>query len=372
MINKSDFKNVKKILVIELKHIGDVVLTIPVFRALKEKFPNAHIAALVNSGTEDVLAGNPLIDEIVLYDRSIKEKGLLQKITGELLFAKNIRNQGFDMTVDLTSGDRAATISLISGARYRLGKDPVNRGFWGKKFLYTHISENDWNKHAVIQNLDAVRQFNIDTDNLSLDLHIPEDANIFVQELLSKNNIESGETIVHIHPTSRWIFKCWKDEYMAELITRLSKEGIKVIVTSSPDKRETDRSKNILSLVASINPDSASKVIDLCGKTDIKQLAAISKASDLFFGVDSAPMHIAAAVGTPVVAIFGPTGVFNWAPWHARGGKNPHIVVRKGWDCEPCGAGLCENNISKCLYEITPSEVIEKLKECLPIHTFNN
>src|SRR4030042_5786088 len=110
-----NFINVKKILVIKLRHIGDVLLTVPVFRALRENFPDAYIAALVNSGTEDVLSGNPLIDEIIIFDRNIKKMNPLQKYTKELSFLKRIRIKRFDMVVDLTSGDRAALISFASG-----------------------------------------------------------------------------------------------------------------------------------------------------------------------------------------------------------------------------------------------------------------
>ena len=372
MSNKIEFKDINKILVIKLKHIGDVLLTVPVFQALREKFPKAYIAALVNSETEDVLSGNPLINEIIVYDRSIKKKSLFQKTLKELLFVKKIRGMGFDMTVDLTSGDRAAIISFASGARYRFAHDPDKNGFPGKRFLYTHLAENSGSKHTVLQNLDVVKQFGIDTINLTFDIPIPEEAMLFLKQVLKNNDIENGETIAHVHPTSRWLFKCWKDEYMAELITWLIKEDINVIVTSSPDRREIDKSKKILSLVALHNTHLSPKVIDLCGKTNIKQLAAISKASDLFFGIDSAPMHIAAAVGTPVVVLFGPTGVFNWAPWYAKSGKNPHVIVRKNWECEPCGAGLCENNISKCLYEIKPSEVITILKRSLALYPLND
>ena len=110
----TNFRNVKKILVIKLRHIGDVLLAVPVFRALRESFPNAYIAALVNSGTEDVLSGNPLIDEIFIFNRNIKKMNTAMRYIKELSFLKQIRMKRFDMTVDLTSGDRAAIVSLLS------------------------------------------------------------------------------------------------------------------------------------------------------------------------------------------------------------------------------------------------------------------
>ncbi|GER93564.1 putative lipopolysaccharide heptosyltransferase III [hot springs metagenome] len=377
------FKNVHRILVIKLRHIGDVLLTAPVFRALKEKFPDAQITALVNSGTEDVLKGNTLIDEILIMDRSIKRLSIIQRYAKEIVFLKDIRANGFDMTIDLTGGDRAAVISFASGARYRLGWKS-DKGFIGKKYVYTHLSEPDANKHIVLQNLDVISQFGITTEDLTVNFYIPDDDRIFIKDILRKYNADKETNIVHIHPTSRWLFKCWKDEYMAEVIRWLLDRGNRVIVTSSPDKKEVEKAKKILSLVGN---SRSSLLIDLCGKTTIKQLGAISEVSNLFFGVDSAPMHIAAAVGTPVVALFGPSGTFHWGPWdnnsshftvHNSQFKSPykkrngiqtfaiHTVIQRDWDCIPCGKDGCNGSkISKCLDDIRPDEVIEIIKNVI-------
>jgi heptosyltransferase-3 len=371
-----NFADIKKILVIKLRHIGDVLLAVPVFRALKDEFPDAHITALVNSGTEDVLKCNSLIDEILVMDRSIKRLSPIKRYTKEMAFLKNIKKKGFDMTVDLTGGDRAAILSFASGAKYRLGWKS-KKGFIGKKYAYTHLSEPDGNRHMVLQNLDVVSQFGITTKDLSINFYIPDKDKIFIRELLKKHPKDEKASIVHIHPTSRWLFKCWNDEYMAEIIRWLLDSGNTVIVTSSPDKKETDKAKRILSLVG----DSLdSRLIDICGKTTIKQLGAISEVSDLFFGVDSAPMHIAAAVGTPVVALFGPSGAFNWGPWDNKisNFKSPyqkrngiqtfgiHTVIQRNWECIPCGKDGCNGNkISKCLEDITPEDVIPVLDKKL-------
>jgi len=292
--------------------------------------------------------------------------------------------KGFDLAVDLTSGDRAAIISYASGAKYRIAYDPNKSGFWGKRYLYTHLATKDsGSKHVVLRNLDVVKQIGIDTKNTKIDFFIPEDARIFVKRIFEENNISNpfsppfnspltkggyrgvkdeqrGVKVVHVHPVSRVLFKCWKDKYMAEVIRWLIDNGIIVVVTSSPDKREMEKAKRILSSLPSRITHHASHLIDLCGKTTIKQLAAISGASNLFLGVDSAPMHIAAAVGTPVIAIMG-AGKDSWSPW----GKG-HVVVfqeavsRNGMDRK--------ERIKRNLSQITPEDVIENIKGFL----FNN
>lgn len=376
-----EFKDIKKILVIKLRHIGDVLLSVPVFRTLRGTFPDAHISVLVNAGTEDVLNGNPLIDEIISFDRKIKDMHPPKKYLNELLFLNGIRSKRFNMIVDLNGGDRPAIISFLSGARYRLGNSPVYSGFW-RKYLYTHLAERDLLKHTILQNLDVIKEFGIDTKKPIVDIFIPEDAQKFAEKVFAGYGIKESDTVVHVHPTSRWFFKCGKDEYMAEVIKQLIEKGIKVVVTSSADEREMDKAKKILSLVNL-------RLLDLCGKTSIKHLAAVAKMSNLFIGVDSMPMHIAAAVNTPVIALFGPTGAYNWGPWDNHSSesrvrslefRNPyskrngiqtfgrHTVIQRDWECVPCGASGCNfTKISRCLEEITPQEIIEiamhKLKE---------
>ncbi|NWF99254.1 MAG: putative lipopolysaccharide heptosyltransferase III [Nitrospirae bacterium] len=369
------FKKVKRILVIKLRHIGDVLLTTPVFRALRENFPSSYIAALVNSGTEEVLSGIPSINDIFIYDRNIKKLNPLIRYQRELSFLKQIRMQGFDMTIDLTSGDRSAIISFVSGARYRLALLPKN-GFLGKKYLYSHLTKKQNGQHMVLQNLEVLKQFGIDTKNTELDFFIPDDARLFVKKVFEENNIplypslskggQRGVKVVHVHPTSRWLFKCWTDEYMAEVIRWLIDKGLKVIVTSSPEKHELEKAKNILSLVDELTPlhipplvrGGIGGVIDLCGKTTIKQLAAIADASDLFIGVDSAPMHIAAAVGTPVVAIFG-GGVNSWRPWC----KKNVILFKETINRK----GIKRREYIKAnLLKITPNDVIREVQKFLP------
>jgi heptosyltransferase-3 len=344
----NEFKDVKNILVIKLRHIGDVLLTVPVFRALRETFPGAQISALVNSGTEDVLAGNPLIDEIIVFDRSVKSTSLLIKCIKEFSFLSMVRSRNFDMTVDLTSGDRAAILSLVSGARYRIAYNH-DGGFAGKRYLYTHRAEKDGSQHMVLQNLDMVKQFGITTEDLTVDFSLPNGAKEFADDIFKKHSINKFDPVVLIHPTSRWLFKCWKDEYMAQVVNWLIENKAWVIVTSSPSGQEMEKAAHILSLV-----NDNSKLIDLCGKTTIKQLAAVAARSDLFIGVDSAPMHIAAALNISVIALFGPSGEEQWRPW-----GEGHATLIKKLGCKVCQK--CERDgveVRRCLEAIKPAEVI--------------
>ncbi|KRT73708.1 MAG: lipopolysaccharide heptosyltransferase III, heptosyltransferase III [Deltaproteobacteria bacterium CSP1-8] len=364
-----DFHDILRILVIKLRHIGDVLLTAPVFRALRETFPGARICALVHSGTQDVLEGNPDIDEVLVFDRGVKNLPFPRQVVREGKFARGIRERGFDLAIDLTGGDRAAILSYLSGARYRIGwRD--RKGFAGKRWMYTNLHSPDQNCHMVAQNLSVVRSVGITTRNAAVTFPVSAKDRERAKEILREYS--GNGRIVHVHPTSRWMFKCWKDEYVAEVIRRLVDRGVTVLLTTSPAPREVERGGRIKVLLG-----DAPGVVDLRGRVTLRQLGALSEISDLFLGVDSAPMHIAAAVGTPVVALFGPSGVHNWGPWdnesareageslrmpYARRRGNQvfgiHTAVQRDWDCVPCGESGCESTKwCRCLDDILPEEI---------------
>lgn len=369
------FKNVKNILVIKLRHIGDVLLTVPAIRALKEAFPDACISALVNAGTEEMLTGNPLLFDVIGYDRS--QKG---KLVPELEFIREIRAREYDLVVDLTGGDRPALIGFLSGARYRLGYKPKG-GFIGKRLLYSHLAPRPVERtHTVIRDLGVVRHFGMGTDDLSVEMHTSPEEDLYAFFLLKDYGIDKDVPFIHVHPTSRWLFKCWKDEHMAYVMDKLQEEGLKVVLTSGPAEAELKRINSILSLMKT-------KPVDLTGKLKLKRLASISRKAALFFGVDSAPMHIAAAVGTKVVGLFGPSGAFDWGPWDNEAaslwlkeggtgspyelknglqsfGKN--TVIQKDWDCAPCGKDGCNGTKkSDCLDALEPDYVLEVIRASL-------
>lgn len=242
----------------------------------------------------------------------------------------------------------------MSGAKVRAGKHSSKLSLWGKNFIYTHRFVLDGSKHVVTQNLDLIqRLFSLsdETIDYSVRIHIPDRERDDIAKLFKINGVSDTDKVVHVHPTSRWFFKCWTDECMAEVIENLISFGVRVVVTSSPDTKETERANHILSLVK-----QKGEVISLAGNTTLKGLAAISERSALFFGVDSAPMHIAAA-NTPVVALFGPSGAFNWGPWdNNRSAEAPylrrnsiqhsgiHTAFQRDWDCIPCGQDGCNGS----------------------------
>jgi heptosyltransferase-3 len=339
--------HINKILLVKHRNIGDVLLATPTIKVLREHFPRAYIAMVVNSGTEEMVTGNPYLDEVIVFYQGLKKLPPMARFKEQMRFIFDIRKRNFDLTINLTEGDRGAILCLLSGARDRVGYHPRGKGLLGKRYIFTHLVKPNLTRHMVEYNLDAMRVLGINPKDKKVSIYWSQRDKEYVDYLLSKFNIERGDSLVHVHPTSRWLFKCWNDLSFAETIDWLAiKKNIRVVLTSSAEKKELKKVNMILSMCKSTP-------VNLSGLLTLKQLAALSKRCQLFVGIDSAPMHIAAAVGTPVIVLFGPSRELNWGPW-----GNGHMVIKKDWKCIPCGKDGCSGSkVSLCLEAITPEEV---------------
>ena len=205
-------------------------------------------------------------------------------------------------------------------------------------------------------NLDLLRRIGVQPGQAERKLcFVPgEEAEREVGRMLGDLGLTPGRYI-HLHPASRWQFKCWPAQKTADLVDKLQALGERVLVTAAPEAEELD-------LVARIRALATTPFADLCGKLTLKQLGAVSRHASLFIGVDSAPMHIASAMQTPVVALFGPSGEFNWGPWQV-----PHRVIASSHSCRPCGNDGCGGGkVSECLDILPVSEVLQAVQALQP------
>lgn len=318
------FPGVRRIGVLKLKHIGDVLLATPCFRALRHAFPQAELHAIVNDESAPILAHHPLLAALHVFPRQAIKAGWRKRLAAERAFLRGIRAAHLDMTVDLTSGDRAAWISRLSGARYRLAYHPDGKGFWGKRHLYTHLAPpcRDPDLHEVLKNLGVLAHVGIPFANPRMEV-FPSPADAAAAEAaLRAAGLPDGRPFVVAHPTSRWLWKCWPAERFGTLLAWIqAQRDLPVVLTCGPDRRETAWTERMLAA-------GAGRPLDLRGRLTLLQWAALVKRARLFVGVDSAPMHLAAAQNVPTLSFFGPTGWRNWFPWAVR-----HVVLVH--DC-PC------------------------------------
>ncbi|MES2344333.1 MAG: putative lipopolysaccharide heptosyltransferase III [Chlamydiota bacterium] len=345
-----DLKCVKKILVVKMRHHGDVLLTSPIFTLLKKNMPHAEVHAFIYKDTLPMLEGHPAIAQFHLYDRGWKKLSLLKKLSQEVATLRKIRKEKYDLVINLTEGDRGAIVAFISNAQFRVGFDPENKGFKGKKKIYTHTVKNcKTPRHTVEKQLDVLRRIGIfpELKERDLCLHISEEAKSSVRA-----HLPVKEGYIVIHPVSRWRFKCLPPKKIAELIIALHARGFPIVLSASPDIEELAMCEEILKEAPGI------PVCHLGGKISLKELGALIKGSKCLICVDSVPLHIASATKTPVIALFGPTSDQNWGPW-----MHPQArVVAQKTSCRPCLMDGCGGSkMSDCLFTLPISSILSAL-----------
>jgi heptosyltransferase III len=323
----------RNILAIKLRYLGDVLLATPTLHALKTAYPQARVSMLVNQGTEDILLGNPDVDEIIALDRG--------SIFQQCRFVWEIRRRRFDMVVDLTDGDRAAFLTWTSGAPVRIGFNAEQR--WTGR-CYTTVVSGEAGAHRIERDLAALAPLRLAAQHRVPRLWLTPEDDAKAEQLARALGIPMDRPWAVIQPGARYWFKAWPVERFAELADRLNERfACQVLVGGSPQERP---------LTQSIVEQAKSRLLSIAGRSDVRTLAALLKRSALFVGNDTGAMHIAAAMGTPVVALFGPSNPREWGP---RGG--PTDIIYKGLDCRVCFHPTCRRGDENCMKLITVDEV---------------
>ena len=295
---------------------------------------------MVNEGTEAPIIRNHLVHNVLTLPRAEWRK--------QWYFLSRLRKDSYDCVIDLTDGDRSAFISVVSGAPIRIGFNHERR--WRGK-CYTHCLEGAYGTmHMVEYHSKALEALGI--------YDPPENPQFFLSEKDEKETLElldglelSGSKWVMIHPAARYWFKAWPPDRFAALADELVKKGYKVVLIGNQKESEVER--EVLKF-------SNSPIISLIGKTSLLQLGGLMKHCHLFVGNDAGPMHMAAAVGCPVVALFGPSDPAVWGP---RGKKT--TVLYKGVDCTGCFHPGCFRGEASCMKLITVDEVLQAVDACL-------
>ncbi|MCE1248735.1 MAG: glycosyltransferase family 9 protein [Firmicutes bacterium] len=341
---------IKNILVIHTHGgLGDLLLSIPVFRSLRAEYPQARIDAMVRESFVDVISGDPAINSIIPIP-SRMDKGFAH-FTEQLSLITKGR---YDLAIVLWSQAREAWLLTLAGVPIRVGQD----GRLLYSFLFTHrlvrkSDQGDESTHWVENQLDFLRILGIEPIDKSVSIYIPEEARQYADNLLKSEGIKDGEFLIGYH-TSKGLpvdSTRWPVEKFAAFGDSLAEKfNAKLVFTGSPSEKK---------LVDEIRSYTKAPSISVAGKTNIKQMAAIAKRCNLFVCPDSGPMHIAAAVGTPVVGIYGLKEDFpkRWAPYNCR-----HKIVRlENIPCDlKCVKADCPR--FKC-YEAIPEEMVVKAAE---------
>jgi len=357
-----DPAQLKRALVIKLRHHGDVLLASPVLSALKAAAPQCEIDALVFADTAPMLAEHPALTQLHTLDRNWKKQGLGAQLRGEWAAFSALRARRYDIVIHLTDHPRGAWLARLLGSRWSVAPQrskprKLALRWWKQSFTHLYKTVGGGRRHTVDTHLDALRRIGIQPENEARRLCLVPgaEAQSRVDARLAELGVEAG-CFIQFHPASRWFFKCWPVEQCAQLLAALVSRGELIVLTAAPDEREKKMVDAILALAG-----VGDRAINLAGQFSLKELAALTTRAKLFIGVDSAPMHIAAAVGTPSVALFGPSGDKEWGPWMV-----PSEIVTSDYPCRPCGLDGCGGGkVSECLTTIPASRVLAAVDRLL-------
>jgi heptosyltransferase-3 len=337
-----------RILVSRMRFIGDVLLTTPVIRSLRAAFPDAYLAYLGEREAVSLLQNNPCLNEIIPYD--VHRPSILEQAR----VARLLRRRVFDLAIDLFGNPRSALLMYLSGARVRVGPERKGRGA-----LYTiRVHDDGLPKNAMEFHFQSLRAAGIPVIPSNTELYLTPEERETGRRLVEeyrRTATGEGRPLVGIHPGATWPAKRWLPERFAGLAERLVREGTAVVCTAGPREEET---------IAAVRT-AAAVILPVLSALPLRQLAAAIAAFDAYVTNDAGPMHIAAAVGTPTIGLFGPGEDSIWFPYSAGEG---HRALRKDVPCHPCHLDFCNrtgNGFMECMKLLTVDEVVREVKQAL-------
>ena len=339
-------RTARNILIIQLGDIGDVVLSIPAFRAVRGNFPQAKVTVAVREKASELIRQVPWVDGVITVNQD--KRSPLGELFHQWKFFSRVRGRRFDLAFDLRTGTRGAILAFLSGAKERVGfLDPD--GPWRNR-LFTRLYGLDY---RLPQHVSAYYSSLLQTHGLTVgsdapEMHVLPEMKERAAKILQNEGVPAESPVIAIQPFSLWRYKEWNIEKYVLLVQRiLSACRVSIAITGSPDERS--RAADIADRCGR----DAQPVFNLAGKTSMGELAALIASCRLFIGSDSAGVHIAAAVGTPTVTIFGPSAPASWAP-----AGESHAIVQKNLPCVPCRQKGCDGSeVSRCLEELDADEV---------------
>ncbi len=332
------YAEIRRIAVIKLDHIGDVILSIPAIANLRAHFPRAHICMIANSSSRLIASYIPHLDEILCYDaRFFDRSGSLRMLDFPrgLRFARDMRKRDFDLIVDLRGSFASLLYGVIAESRFR-----IDRGTYliQRKLGRTSLKS----EHEAEVNLDMLARAGVPTPLRDLSLDLPQEYKDSADVLLG--NYNQRLPIIAVHPGGPSLIKRWPAERYAQLADHLSREhNARIILVGGKGEER---------IAGSILSRMDENATDLSGQTRLGQLAAVLQKADLFIGNDSGPMHLAAACGTRVIGLFGPTSPQRFGPYGEH-----CAALRMEKDCLPCMQDKCKRPGYRCIDRISVDDV---------------
>ena len=350
-MNSAEARDPGSVLVVKLSAIGDVIQTLPMVEALKKRYPRASIDWLVEEEASELLFGHPALNRVIVSRRKSWLKGFFRK--GEVRktlreiarFLQELRSRQYDLVIDNHGILKSGLLVMLSRGKRKIGYKPSKGISEEGSYLFTNERYKPLSieRHALERYLDLVSQMGVPVEEAGLGYPLSPDFPLKAENLLRQKGFFSRPLVV-IHPMAKWETKQWPRENFSRLISALTKKKATVVITGSP--QDVEPVEEILGRV-----ENSAAVLNLAGKTGLKELAGIFALADLVLTPDTGPMHLAAAVKAPLIALFGPT-----APWRTGPYGDHNLVIRKALACSPCFKEKCPTR--ECMNSIGVEEVL--------------
>lgn len=348
-----------RILLVRLRLVGDVVFTTPLVRALRRRFPDAHLSYAVETGAAPVVQDNPHLDEVIVLPQV---RGLT-RVRADLAAAARVRRRRFDVAIDLHGGPRSAWLTWATRAPTRIGY-----AIAGRSWMYTTVVPRAADlapRHSVVNQWDLLRPLGIEPGAPDVDpVEVAESpaAAAAVEERLSAAGVTTAHPLVVIHVSAGNAFRRWPAPAFEDVVVRLVERDPqrRVILTSGPS--DAGAARRIADAARARLRDLA-PAVPAVGEFDLAELRALVARASVYIGGDSGPLHIAAATRTPIVALLGPTLPERSKPW--RDARWFAEMVDLELPCRPCDQRVCEPGDFRCLTWITPERVLEATERAL-------
>ena len=336
-----------EILIIKLSAIGDVTHTLPALEALHHRFPESNITWLVEEKAQDIIQEHPYLKRVLVSKRktwlkNFKSPSLWYTTIKDIKsFTRELRSQNYDMVIDFQGLLKSGMLVFLSRGKKKIGYDKARE--MSSIFLNKRITPYPIDGHAVERNMNLVKYLGVKSEKVSFTMCIGEEDKRRAEHHLSDNKINKNKRLVAISSQAGWATKIWNPLKLAKLSDRIIEDfDVQIIFTGVEDDKPSI--ENILFSMDHMP-------VNLAGKTTLKELAYILSLSDLMITMDSGPMHIASAMGTPTVALFGPTAPSRTGPY-----CNNAIIIRNRLHCSPCFKRKCDT--MACMNEISIDDVL--------------
>ena len=344
----------ENILIVKLSAIGDVIHTLPALNALRQHFPRARITWLVEAAAASLLEGHPALDRVLVSQRKhwlegLSGPGRRRHLKAIVAFIKKLRDTRYDLIFDFQAALKGGILIALARGRRKIG---FGRGLEHQEYSYLFLNETvpavDMEIHALTRGLMLLEQVGIPAGEITYNLSISPQERERVSRMLVEGGLRRRVPMVAINPVAQWETKLWDNGRFAALADRLIEQhDVTVVFTGGlPDKE----------IVGDIVNRMHCRALDLTGRTTLKALAAVYEQAALLVSTDTGPMHLGAAVGVPVVALFGPT-----APWRTGPFGPGHRVVRANPGCAPCFKRRCPTR--DCMAGITVDRVMAEIEQ---------